>query len=50
LGINPKKRKQDGANLIIVVGGPGSGKGIVCDYLKTAFGFNHISTGDLLRQ
>jgi adenylate kinase len=33
----------------MVIGGPGSGKGTVCDRLKLAFGFQHISTGDLLR-
>lgn len=50
LGITPKKKQENGANLIIVIGGPGSGKGTVCDGLKTTFGFKHISTGDLLRE
>ncbi len=49
LGITPKKRRSDGAILIPVIGGPGSGKGTQCDKLKEVFGFKHISTGDLLR-
>lgn len=35
--------------IIHVLGGPGSGKGSVCDYLKTKYGFIHISVGELLR-
>lgn len=34
LGITPKKRRTDGAVLIPVIGGPGSGKGTQCDKLK----------------
>ena len=34
LGITPKKKKTDGAILIPVIGGPGSGKGTQCDKLK----------------
>lgn len=33
-----------------MIGGPGSGKGTQCDKLKEVFGFQHISTGDLLRE
>lgn len=43
-------RKNDGARLIPVIGGPGSGKGTQCDRLREVFGFRHISTGDLLRE
>lgn len=49
LGIRPKEKRTDGAILIPVVGGPGSGKGTQCDKMKEVFGFQHISTGDLLR-
>lgn len=34
LGISPKVPKKDGAILIPVIGGPGSGKGTQCDKLK----------------
>ncbi|XP_027205358.2 adenylate kinase isoenzyme 1-like isoform X1 [Dermatophagoides pteronyssinus] len=35
--------------IIFVIGGPGSGKGTICERLKTKYGFTHLSTGDLLR-
>lgn len=35
--------------IIWVLGGPGSGKGTLCDKIVATFGFTHISTGDLLR-
>lgn len=50
LGIAKKSMKKDGAILVPVVGGPGSGKGTQCDKLNEVFGFQHISTGDLLRE
>lgn len=31
------------------LGGPGSGKGTLCDKIVGKYGFTHISTGDLLR-
>ena len=34
---------------LFIVGGPGSGKGTICDYLIGTYGFKHFSTGDLLR-
>ncbi len=34
---------------IFVVGGPGAGKGTQCALLKERMGFEHYSTGDLLR-
>ncbi len=33
---------------LFIVGGPGSGKGTICDYLINTYGFKHYSTGDLL--
>ncbi|XP_050530656.1 adenylate kinase isoenzyme 1 [Daktulosphaira vitifoliae] len=32
-----------------ILGGPGSGKGTLCDKIVSKYGFTHISTGDLLR-
>jgi adenylate kinase len=32
-----------------IIGGPGSGKGTVCDALVKDFGFTHFSAGDMLR-
>ena len=36
--------------MICVNGGPGAGKGTQCERLAEAYGFNHMSTGDLLRK
>ena len=33
-----------------MLGGPGAGKGTQCDHMVTNYKFNHLSTGDLLRQ
>lgn len=38
------------ARIVIVVGGPGSGKGILCDRLAKECGVVHLSSGDLLRE
>jgi adenylate kinase family enzyme len=38
------------ARIIIVVGGPGSGKGILCQRLVEECGVIHLSSGDLLRE
>lgn len=45
---------MDGTRAVIirdenVTGGPGSGKGTLCDKIVAKYGFTHISTGDLLR-
>jgi len=38
------------ARIVLVVGGPGSGKGILCDRLAAECGVIHLSSGDLLRE
>ena len=38
-----------GPKICFVIGGPGSGKGTVCERLAAEFGLAHFSSGDLLR-
>ena len=35
--------------VIFILGGPGSGKGTMCESMTQTYGFVHYSTGDLLR-
>ncbi|KAL7747625.1 hypothetical protein RI367_007066 [Sorochytrium milnesiophthora] len=37
-------------NIVLVLGGPGSGKGTQCDRIVESLGYVHLSTGDLLRE
>jgi len=36
-------------NVVFVLGGPGAGKGTMCDVAEVQLGWTHLSTGDLLR-
>jgi len=36
-------------NVVFVLGGPGAGKGTMCDVAETQLGWTHLSTGELLR-
>jgi len=36
--------------VVFILGGPGAGKGTQCDKIKSAYGFQHLSAGDLLRE
>lgn len=36
-------------NVVFVIGGPGSGKGTMCELAESQLGWVHLSTGDLLR-
>lgn len=36
-------------NVVFVIGGPGSGKGTMCELAEIQLGWTHLSTGDLLR-
>jgi len=35
--------------IVVVMGGPGSGKGTQCERIAAKFGYTHLSSGDLLR-
>jgi UMP-CMP kinase len=37
-------------NVVFVLGGPGSGKGTMCELAETQLGWVHLSAGDLLRK
>ena len=37
-------------SVVFVLGGPGSGKGTQCERIVKNFGYEHLSTGDLLRE
>ena len=45
----PEPEVSEDAQIIFVLGGPGSGKGTQCDLVIAKFGFDHYSAGDLLR-
>ena len=36
-------------NVVFVIGGPGSGKGTMCELAEVQLGWTHLSTGELLR-
>jgi len=36
-------------NIVFVLGGPGAGKGTMCELAESQLGWTHLSTGDLLR-
>lgn len=38
------------SNVIFVLGGPGTGKGTMCELAETQLGWAHLSTGELLRE
>ncbi len=37
-------------NVVFVLGGPGAGKGTICELAESQLGWTHLSTGDLLRE
>ena len=41
--------RPEKARVVFVIGGPGSGKGTQCTKIKDEFNYNHMSTGDILR-
>ena len=36
--------------VIFMLGGPGAGKGTQCEIMTSKYGYEHYSTGDLLRE
>jgi UMP-CMP kinase family protein len=50
MGCGGSRTQPDKQRVVYVLGGPGSGKGTQCANLVKEFGFDHISTGDILRQ
>ena len=40
----------DKPSVVFILGGPGSGKGTQCANIVKDFGYEHLSTGDLLRE
>jgi hypothetical protein len=36
-------------NVVFVLGGPGAGKGTMCELAEAQLGWTHLSTGDILR-
>jgi adenylate kinase len=42
--------KSNGAEVLILLGAPGCGKGTVCPKLVSDFNLVHLSTGDMLRE
>jgi adenylate kinase family enzyme len=42
-------KKIELPRVVFICGGPGAGKGTQCAKMKETFGFEHYSTGDLLR-
>jgi len=42
--------EEDKPIVVIVLGGPGSGKGTQCSNIQKEFGFVHLSAGELLRR
>lgn len=43
---DPRLAKQ---NVVFVLGGPGAGKGTMCELAEQQLGWTHLSAGDLLR-
>jgi adenylate kinase family enzyme len=42
-------KSLEAANIVFVLGGPGSGKGTQCERIVAKYGHTHLSAGDLLR-
>jgi len=47
--INEAETPEIQGKILVILGAPGSGKGTLSKELKKRYGFEHISTGDLIR-
>jgi adenylate kinase len=47
--LNEKELPDNQGKILVILGAPGSGKGTLSKELKKKYGFEHISTGDLIR-
>lgn len=47
--IQPYVKKSRSPKMMMIVGVPGSGKGSQCERLRRDFGFEYVSTAELLR-
>lgn len=48
LHVDPRKPCPD-PNVVFVLGGPGAGKGTMCELAESQLGWVHLSTGELIR-
>ena len=48
--VKQEAEAEEKPQIIFILGGPGSGKGTQCADMVEKYGFNHYSTGDLLRE
>jgi adenylate kinase len=48
--LNERELPDKQGKIIVILGAPGSGKGTLSKELKDQYGFQHISTGDVLRK
>jgi UMP-CMP kinase len=46
---DPREKKGEKLNVVFVLGGPGAGKGTMCELASLQLGWTHYSAGDLLR-
>ena len=50
MGCFGSRKSSPHPTVMFVIGGPGSGKGTQCALIKSTFGYEHLSTGDILRR
>lgn len=50
MGCCSSRKCSSHPTVVFVIGGPGSGKGTQCANIKKTFGYEHLSTGDILRR
>lgn len=48
--LNERELPDSQGKILVILGAPGSGKGTLSKEMVSKYGFNHISTGDLIRK